>query len=87
MALLYNPKGMWRVAAGRRTKRLLHSSVVASRRPTAHYRAEPARERPLDFRLVPVPGVPVDALERVTPEWDARRWNLLSKSNGSVSSC
>ncbi len=78
MVLMYNPKGMWRVAASRRTKLLLHSGVGDGRRLTTHHRAEPARERPLDFRIVQVPGVPVDALEGVNPKREARRWNLLS---------
>ncbi len=86
MALVYNPRGMQRVAAGRRTKRLPHSCVGDGRRPTTHYRAEPVRERPLDFLLVQVPGVFVDALERVYPKLEAWRWNLISWPSGSDSS-
>ncbi len=87
MALVLNPKWMWRVAAGRWTKRLLHSVVVGGGRSTADHRAEPVREYPLDFHPVQVPGVLVDALHRVNPEREARGWNLPSKSNGSISSC
>ena len=68
MVLLHNPKWMYWVAAVWRTKRLLHRGVVDGRRPTTHHRAEPARERPRDFRLVQVPVVPVDALERINPK-------------------
>ncbi len=68
MVLLHNPKWMYWVAAVWRTKRLLHRGVVDGRRPTTHHRAEPARERPPDFRLAQVPAVPVDALERINPK-------------------
>ena len=83
--LSIQPKGDWRVAAVWRTKLLLHSGVGDGGRPTTHHRAEPARERPLCFGLVQVPGVPVDALERVNAKRKARRWNRLSKPNGIVS--
>ncbi len=85
ISLVYSPNGMWREAAGRRTKRFQRSGVVNSRRPT-HHRAEPVRERPLSFHLVQVPAVSVDALERVNPERETRRLNLLGKSNSCASS-
>ena len=60
------------VAACRRTRRLLHGCVAAGRRPTTNNRAEPVRERPFEFHLVQVPGVPVETLQRVTPNMDDR---------------
>ena len=72
-ALVANRYGMRCVAAGRRTRHLLHGCVALSRRQTTHNRAEPVRERLLGFHLVPIPGVPVDTLERVTPKWEAQR--------------
>ncbi len=73
MALVFNPNGMCRVAAGRRTMHLQQSSAVDGRRPKTHHRAEPARERFLDFHLAQVPGVPVAPIEIITPEREARR--------------
>ncbi len=65
--------GMRCVAAGLRTRRLLHGCVAAGRRSTTHNRVETMRVRPIRFHLVQVPGVPVDTLERVTPKCEARR--------------
>ncbi len=78
MVLMYNPNGVWRVAAGQQTKHLLNSSVVAGRQPKTQQRVEPGRVWPLVFHLVQVPGVHFGALDRVKPERDARRWNFLS---------
>ena len=63
---------MLRVAADRLTKCLLHSSVVAGRRPAAHHRAERARERHLGFHIVQVRGEPIDAINRVNMDREGR---------------
>ncbi len=73
---MYNPNGMWRVAAGRWINLPLHSSVFAGGRPTTHQRAEIERERPLGFHLVQVHGVHPDVVDRVNPEREASKWNL-----------
>ncbi len=64
MSLALNPKGKGRVAARRWAKRLLDSAVVDGTNTTTHHPAEPAMYRSLEFRLVHVPGIPVDAPDR-----------------------